>query len=317
MPAFNGAPFIAQAIESIISQSFPDWELIICDDGSTDDTAEIVRSFSDRRIRFLQNRKNLGLVPTLLRLIDYAESPYVGFLDCDDVAMPHKFQQQIDFLNQHPDCALCGSWGIMIDESGAVIKKINLAQNDQDVRYNLLFSNQFIQSSIVVRRAVLNEETYDVAVPLACDYDLWCRLSHAGHKMQNLPCHLVKYRWHASNISKTKQESLNACTKAIFKRELAHLAIDATEDELAIHLALRDKSDQTLPDAVFLDKARRWLKKLSQSPVPNPSLFRATLCLRWIYACKERKAYGRMLLFPAPLGFKGVKHLLRQLWLKK
>jgi glycosyltransferase involved in cell wall biosynthesis len=320
MPAYNGSKYIAEAIDSILAQTFSDWELIICDDGSTDNTEPIIRSYIDPRIRFFKNPQNLGPNPTRLFLISKATSPYIAFLDCDDIAMPSKFQRQIDFLNAHNDCAGCGTWGTMIDESGHPIKTMKLAADYPDIRCNLLFSNQFIQSSLLIRKEIFDRETYNPAIPLAEDYDLWCRIFRAGHKMHNIPQSLIQYRWHGTNISETKRENLNDCVTTIFERELSHLALNPSREDLAIHLALQGKNNQSQSDDDFFKKARRWLRQLDRAnwshPIYDPALFRATLCLRWIYACKERGAFRRMLPLPVPLHFKTLKHLIRQIHLK-
>jgi glycosyltransferase involved in cell wall biosynthesis len=320
MPVYNGAKYIAEAIDSIIAQTFSDWELIVYDDGSTDNTEEIVRTYSDGRIKCFKNAENKGITPTRILLIDKAESEYISFLDCDDVATPCKLQKQIDFLEENDNYAVCGSWGIMIDETGRTLKKINLATDNEALRCNLLFSSQFIQSSVVIRKSVLKDEIYNTDFPVAEDYDLWCRLSGIGYKLHNIPQYLVKYRWHGSNISETRQESIHVCTKAIFRRELIKLAIYADDDELNIHLALRDKSVQDTSNKDFLDEAWDWLEKLGGANqlcrTYNHYIFRATVCFRWLYACKERKAYFRMFCFPTPVGFKVLRHLLRQVWLK-
>jgi glycosyltransferase involved in cell wall biosynthesis len=320
MPVYNGAKYIAEAIDSILAQTFSDWELLVGDDGSTDNTEEIVRAYSDERIKYFKNEENMGITPTRIKLIDKSEGEYVGFLDSDDIAMPQKLHEQITFLDENDDYATCGSWGIMIDENGRTIKEINLAADNEAIRCNLLFSSQFIQSSVIIRKDVLKEETYNTDFPVAEDYDLWCRLAGQGYKMQNIPRYLVKYRWHGANISETQQDSINACTKEIFKRELINIAVYASEAELDIHLALRDKSVQDMSDEDFLDEAWDWLNKLGGANqlcrTYNHPIFCATVCFRWIYACKERKAYFRMFRLPVPVGYKALRHLWRQLRLK-
>ncbi|GAB6010740.1 glycosyltransferase family 2 protein [Viscerimonas tarda] len=322
MPVYNGADYIAEAIDSIIGQSFSDWELIIGDDGSTDNTGEIINAYIDKdnRISLCKNTENRGVSYTRKLLLEKAQGEYIAFLDSDDIALPNKLQLQVDFLDSHPDYVLCGTWGTMIDSNGKKIKQIKLANGYDSIRCSLLFSSQFIQSSILIRKAIFVNESYNPDFWVAEDYDLWCRFSAARYKMENITKPLVKYRWHDANTSSAMQEKITSFTKTIFKRELISLAIYADDEELDIHLALRDKSVQAIPDKDFLVKANSWLIKLGGSNqlcrTYNHDIFRATICFRWIFACKERKAFRRILDFPTPMNFKVWKELLCMLFVK-
>jgi glycosyltransferase involved in cell wall biosynthesis len=319
MPVYNGAAYIAEAIDSIIAQTFTDWELLIGDDASTDDTEKTVRTYTDSRISYYRNDENRGHTDTKYSLLDKSSGDYIAFLDADDVALPARFERQVTFLDENPEYGMCGTWGIMIDPQGKKIKDIAYAAEHEYIRCGLLFSAVFLQSSLMVRRNLFRDYYYDPEIPLVEDLNFECLLAK-NCKLANIPEKLVKYRWHATNISNTKQETLTALTGKIFRRELVNVALYADDAELSVHLALRDKSVQTVPDADFMEDAWLWLNKLCGANqlcrTYNHQLFCATICFRWLYACKERKVGLRMFPFPVPLTFGTLKALLHLLFLK-
>jgi glycosyltransferase involved in cell wall biosynthesis len=110
MPVYNGKEYLALAVESILRQTFADFEFIIINDGSTDNSADIAASYEDPRIKLLHNDKNLGLIPSFNRGLENSRGEYIARMDADDIAFPDRFKKQVAFLDDHPDIALCGSW---------------------------------------------------------------------------------------------------------------------------------------------------------------------------------------------------------------
>jgi len=314
MPVYNAANYIGEAIESILSQTFSDWELIIVNDGSTDNTEKKILLFTDKRIRYYKNEENKGVTFSRQLMVEKSLGEYIAFLDSDDIALPGKLKIQVDFLDNNPQYALCGTWGTIIDEEGRKIKNFNTSVEHDEIRCMLLFRNPFIQSSIMVRRALLSEETYDTDFPIAEDYDLWCRLSLA-YKMRNIPKHLIKHRLHPASITAAKQKERNLFIKNIFKRELVNLAIYANDEELDIHLALKNKNAVDIPDKEFFKQLKPWLYKLGGANqlcrVYNHDTFLATVCFSWLYGCAKRKSYFRMLSLPVSLNAKAFRKFIQ------
>ena len=118
MPVYNAEKYLAASIGSILAQTYGDFELLICDDASTDGSLEIVRSFDDTRMTLLTNRENLGNAATRNRLIEHASGEYVAVLDADDTAEPDRLARQVDFLERNPEIGLCGSWVNVIGHDG-------------------------------------------------------------------------------------------------------------------------------------------------------------------------------------------------------
>ena len=109
MPAYNAEKYINEAIDSILAQTFTDFEFIIIDDGSTDSTCAIVESYSDSRIRFFKNEHNLGVAATLNRGLDLARGEYIARMDADDISLPTRFEKQAAYMDSHPDVVVCGT----------------------------------------------------------------------------------------------------------------------------------------------------------------------------------------------------------------
>lgn len=316
MPVYNTQQYLAEAIDSVIRQTYYDWELIIINDGSTDDSENIILSYKDCRIKYYKNPENKGLIYTRNKMIEYASGIYLAFLDSDDAAYPERLEHQVKFLDRNIDYGLCGTWSEMIDEQGKKIKNLKLSDQNDEIRCTLLFSSTFIQSSIMIRKELLIKYPYDEKYPLAEDYDLWCRLSRVC-KLSNIPICLTKYRWHSSNISKSKKEELDKLVENIYKKELQIIGVDVSDDELNIHSAIRDKRILAIPNDQFFPQLEVWLQKLNKAALSskyyNHNTLIATICFRWIFACKERGAYEKIFQFPIFLNFKGIIKLGRML----
>jgi hypothetical protein len=201
MPVFNGERFLRPAIESILAQSCPDFEFLIVDDGSTDGTAGIVRSYSDPRIRFERFERNRGLSAALNFGVAQAAAPIIARQDADDLSHPERLEVQLDLMTGNRDLVLAGSQARTLDESNRVIGDVRRPVDDLSIRWYALFDNPFIHTAVVFRRAaVLACGQFDAAFdPFSQDYAMWWRLMRAG-RVVNLSDELVDYRVNAESI---------------------------------------------------------------------------------------------------------------------
>lgn len=207
MPTYNGERFLRPAIESILGQSFRDFELLVIDDGSADRTPTILREFAaqDDRITVLTNPRNQGIAVATNRGLAAARGEYVALQDHDDISLPHRFQAQVDFLRSHPDIALVGSAATLIDENGAAYEDYVEVADDLEIKWEALFRCPISHTSVMVRRRVMSEVGGYSPSPMlkvASDYDLLSRIV-MGYRVANLSEPLVKWRRHpgASMIS--------------------------------------------------------------------------------------------------------------------
>ncbi len=206
MSVYNGAQFLAPAIESILAQSFTDFEFLILDDGSTDATPDIIRDFANRdsRIRPII-RENRGLIASLNQLLAEARAPVIARMDADDISKPDRFAKQLAFLAANPDHGVVGSWSQDMDEHGA---PYSAGGRDHPVTHEQFITNMrdggplFCHPAVMYRRdLVLAQGGYHAAFRHCEDLDLWLRLASVTH-LANIPERLIRYRHYAGQVSK-------------------------------------------------------------------------------------------------------------------
>jgi hypothetical protein len=248
MAVHNGEPFLREAIESILGQSFADLEFIIANDGSTDGTPSILADYarSDARVVLIENSTNIGLTRSLNRCLEPARGRYIARQDADDVSLPQRLAAQMDYLEAHPDIGLLGTAYTEIDPAGRPGAVRRLPPNDTGIRWRMLFHNPFCHSTVVFRRGLLiphpaaggrasfppsasglNPRTpvagYDLSLPCAQDYELWSRLLQRT-RAANLPEPLIKHRVHNASISATRLDEQTRICSRVSARQIAQLA---------------------------------------------------------------------------------------------
>lgn len=194
--AFNAEKYIAETIESVLNQTFKDFELLIVDDGSKDGTYARILEFSDNRIRVIQNEKNEGLTSSLNKGILYSKAKYIARLDADDIALPVRLDKQVKFMEAHPNVGLCGSFSKAFGTEECIFK----VPTDDEISVDLCFKNCFIHPSVIIRRSVLDQYKLLYRPFAAEDYDLWCQMSRVT-QVRNIPEVLIRYRIHNTQLS--------------------------------------------------------------------------------------------------------------------
>ena len=200
---YNGEKYLDLAIESLLNQTFRDFELIVIDDCSTDDTLKVLEEIKDGRMRVIRNHRNLGIPGTLNKAIDLAIGKYIAFMDHDDVSLPDRLHLQSQFLDGHPEVAMVGSSCRFIDDSGNVVKDVQAKCDDATLRWRLLWYNPFIQTTLMVRRSVLAEiggYSCDPMYKFSEDFEMMSRLA-LRYAVANLPQSLACWRRHAASTS--------------------------------------------------------------------------------------------------------------------
>lgn len=203
----NGEPHVRQAAESILAQTFSDFEFLIVDDASTDATVETIESLGDRRVRLLRNEKNLGQVPSLNRGLREARGEYVARIDHDDWCRPERFARQVAALEAEPDVGLVGAWMDAVDEHGHVIGRLRSTIADYaEFLYHTLIMRVYIAhpASMYRREPVVALGGYDEATGPAEDKDLWRRLALERWDARIVAEPLVVYRLHGNQLSQTR-----------------------------------------------------------------------------------------------------------------
>lgn len=199
LPVYNGEKYLAEAIDSILTQTFTNFELIMIDDGSTDGSEQILREYESRdsRVRVIV-RENRGLATTLNDSIDIARGTWIARMDQDDIALPHRLKRQLEWL-ERTGADIAGSW---VRRFGTPDKRVvKLRQTDEAIKMEMLFCSPFAHPTVMMRTSMVKRLCYDTAWEKAEDYDLWERVIEAEYKMTNVPEVLLLYRVHPSQIS--------------------------------------------------------------------------------------------------------------------
>lgn len=205
MAVHNGAPWVADAVRSVLVQTARDLELIVIDDGSTDATPDILGRVGDRRLR-VERRAPRGLTPALNTALALARAPLVARLDADDVALPERLERQLAFLRAHPEVGLLGTGAREVDADGREVAVVRPPADDAALRRALIRRNPFVHSSVTLRReAALRAGGYDETLPVAQDYDFWMRLSRIT-RLANLPEALVVRRLLSGRVSAVRDD---------------------------------------------------------------------------------------------------------------
>jgi len=239
IPVHNRQRYIITAVDSILAQTFEDFELLIIDDGSTDATLEVLSRYQDPRLRVECNPRNLGIPATRNRGLELARGEYIALLDSDDIAWPNRLTRQVEALDRHPELAQIGSACDFMDAEGQRINRVRHQPLDADeVAASLAFYCALTNRTIMARTSILREHGYSEDFPRCQDYELHQRLSRT-QRMANLSEILVCGREHDGRITKQTGSALGHDRKrAISRQALLEIGITPGKEDLDRHYAL-------------------------------------------------------------------------------
>lgn len=203
MPIYNGEKYLRQAIDSILRQTFTDFEFLIINDGSTDSSAELIESYNDPRIRLVHNKTNLKLIETLNKGIKLARGQYIARMDCDDISLPERLAKQVAFMDAHPEVGVLGTGFYFMGSDGKLSYKVLFPIKHHLLRWGLCFYCPICHPSVLMRKdAIVKVDGYDPEMFHVEDYDLWYRLSKKT-KLANLSDILLYLRKHQDSVCST------------------------------------------------------------------------------------------------------------------
>lgn len=216
IPVYNAGAYVKESIQSVLSQTYENIEVIIINDGSFDGSDEIIRSFAiqDERVIYI-SRQNNGLISTLNEGVALAKGEFIARMDADDISYTHRIEKQLDFLLEHPDCDVCFSGVSVINHDGTIIGKDVRSISESEMIVRLFFSSCFYHPSVMLRRKVFFSYHYDINYKYAEDYRLWSELLKGGVNIKTLPMALLKYRVHGGNVSLVKKNEQLETSKKI------------------------------------------------------------------------------------------------------
>lgn len=238
MAAYNAEKYIKDAIQSILNQTFTDFELIIVNDGSTDGTKKIINSFEDKRIRYYENERNEGIVFTRNRLLKLVNSTIIAWLDADDIAIKERLEIQFNFLEKNEKIVFCGSWAEIINKEGKQLNETwKPISSIKAIPLQMLFTNNFITSSVMMRNLGSNQPFFTERFPLAEDFYLWHQYLKFG-QATNIKMPLIFYRTHNEGATHIGNELMESCKENILLEEISQLGWNLNQEEKENYLSL-------------------------------------------------------------------------------
>jgi glycosyltransferase involved in cell wall biosynthesis len=217
MPVYNSERFLREAVDSILNQTFRDFEFIIVDDGSTDGTGDILGSYTDPRIRIIHNGTNLGITASLNKGLDTARGEYIARMDHDDISEPERLAKQVAYMDENPNVVASGTWARDIDADGHETGQRCVPAGER-MRYEYWRPSPIVHPSAILRVSQLGDARYDANFDPGADFEFWLRLK-ADHDLGNVPEFLLRYRVHADSITSLKRPGqIDSSQKAVYQR---------------------------------------------------------------------------------------------------
>lgn len=258
MPVYNASRFLRHSIESILSQTYKDFELIVINDGSTDNSLDSLRHFTDPRIKLIDSPVNCGVVSSLNSGYAIASGNFIARMDADDYSLPNRFKAQLQFMDQHQSIGVCGTQYRIINEDLSEAKASMLPTHPDTLACSLLFHSYLAHPTVMMRRRLLEQldsPLYESSYKHAEDYRLWVRLSGITRIANLKEIHLL-YRHHSDQITRTRGSEQIKQANRIRLEQLNQLGIAPTSEEWNVHLDLCNSKfdgDQS---------AREWIRKI-------------------------------------------------------
>jgi len=293
MPVYNASLFVGEAIQSILTQSFNDLEFLIIDDGSSDNTIEVINSFTDPRIQLIVNDHNIGVAASLNRGLSLVKSEYVARMDADDISDKYRLEKQISFMDDNLDIGVSGSWIRLFGDQPRVIERTPIGR--EKVKAYLLFDNPLYHPTVIIRKSFFIKYglQYDPTFNRTEDYDLWLRASRHFF-LDNIPEPLLMMRHHGKSITNKAQTEMTEQTKQLLKRALHEFHINPDERQLSFHHNVcRGRRINSRKE--FID-AGEWLKFLQtknrELNVFSNASFNYVIGMIWFRLCRNSTPLG-------------------------
>ncbi|MGB1211160.1 MAG: glycosyltransferase family 2 protein [Lacinutrix venerupis] len=235
MPVYNGEAFLAEAIDSVLKQTFTNFKLLILDDNSKDDTANILDSYKqqDSRIEIITKTENVGPANLRNEGILHAKTEYIALLDADDIALPTRFEKQLLFLKNNLEYGVCGTWFTFFGDKKN--KTVKHEETHKQIKIQMLNNCCIGNPTVMLKKSHLAGLRFENQYVPAEDYALWSQLVYKT-KFYNIQESLLQYRWHPNNISQTKAENLKKSENIIKKKQLLNLGITFKDANINAYL---------------------------------------------------------------------------------
>lgn len=291
MPVYNGERYLSDAVQSILSQTITDFEFLIIDDGSTDESREILRAFAarDSRIKLIE-RNNRGFSNTVNEIANLATGRWFARMDQDDIALPNRFERQIRWLAQE-SADICGAWIECFGSGPTEVRKHPIG--DHEIKYGLLFGSVLAHPTVMMKTGLIKKLKYNPGWDKAEDYELWTRAALLGVRLTNIPEVLLKYRVHPAQISSATNIQQKKLTQLVRRSYWKHselgrnISDDLVEELLKLYEPILSQINMDKVDALIF-------KILSQAPQESQLVILEFAEILYLKACQvDRSASKR------------------------
>lgn len=293
MPVYNGERYLRAAIDSILSQTFTDFEFLIINDGSMDSSLTIIESYHDHRIRLINNGSNIKLIATLNKGLEAACGEYVARMDCDDISLPDRLERQVAFLESHPGVGICGTW---VETIGEVTGDVwRYPTEPDDIKAGLFFESVLAHPAVMIRKALLEKHKlyYDPCYIHAEDLELWRRCSFK-FDLANIPEVLLHYRISSKSVSRANYARQKITIQRIYADNFQTLGLEMNEQVFDLCRSIVNL-DFT-PSREFIIRAKQFLEQIqeanSRNRVYSEPSFSRMLAKRWFMICNTSAKLG-------------------------
>ncbi len=293
MPVYNAGKFLAAAIESILKQNHTDFEFIILDDASTDNSLEIINKFCDPRIVLSANVENLGVARSLNKGIELARGRYIVRMDADDISMPNRLARQIRFMQDHPEIGISGGWVQIFGNGPPSIARV--PSNPDEIAAYMLFETPLWHVTVIMRRELIIQHKlrYNPTFSRSEDYDLWTR-AIVHFPLANLDEVLVRVREHGASATRANWDEMTKQTEIILGRLLEQSGFSVSVEDIAFHH--RVGRGYRMNSKKEVEKAEKWLQNLielnSQKQTFSDVYLRRAVAKVWFRVCSNSGPLG-------------------------
>ncbi|MFC5196101.1 glycosyltransferase family 2 protein [Bizionia hallyeonensis] len=302
MPVYNGEKFLKESLDSLLNQTFTDFTILVLNDNSTDKTSEILDAFikQDSRITVITKTKNEGPANLRNEGIERASTEFIALLDADDIALPTRFEKQLNFLKNNPNVGVCGTWFTFFGNKKE--KTVRHEVSHDALKVQFLHSCGIGNPTVMFRKSVLNGLRFEHQYVPAEDYGLWSQLIFKT-QFHNIPESLLKYRWHDANISQTKEANLRKSEILIKTKQLEQLRIQASNPDILFYVyAVSLQRDQASEHVIKTIKAAQDLLEHNKNlQIYNKVLFEKHINRTIVRTIRNAASYDKAF-------YKFVKH---------
>ncbi|MFC1775252.1 glycosyltransferase family 2 protein [Patescibacteria group bacterium] len=293
MPVYNGEEYLKEAIDGVLNQTFTDFEFFILNDGSTDNGENIIKSYTDPRIKLINSDKNRGQAEIINEALDIVQSKYVVRVDCDDICLPKRLQTQVDFMDKNPEIGISGTWAKVM---GKQTKKYIKPPSDfEKIKVTMLFNTAMMQPSTIMRREMLDKYNlrYDKTFKYSGDYEFWTRAIQY-FPITNIKKVLFLYRMHEKSVSNLYSDIQKQNSLKNKLNQLKKINVIPSEEELIIHQNIYKPIEYKIDD--FLNQTETWLVKLinqnKKIKYCEELQFSEIISKRWLKVCNINANYN-------------------------